>query len=184
MLHGAQHQLTLGVAGDDDHRQRGVALAEAGEEGGAVHAGHGEIEQDGMRLVFFDQPQPRFALGAPLDVEALLVQHTGEAQAKELVVIDDQQALAGRGGLSGLWRGLLLRPALQGAAAEAPAAPHFETGDLTAPRQAPHRLDVDAEQLGGLFGGQQAIFMHRSPSPGLGLLPRSTRSSFVSTFAE
>ena len=90
-----RQEVLLGIGGrEDDDLGGGRLLANAGERGEPVHAGHRQVEEDEVRL----QPRglddrPISAVGVADDVEALLGEQRRERVARQRMVVDDENAL-------------------------------------------------------------------------------------------
>ena len=93
-----QDQVHIGVTREDDPHRPRVAVADAGEQLGAVHAGHAHVRHDDVELVLFEQLQRRLrpAGEVHLPVAAPAAQHPSQSVEDHLLVVDEQHAQAHR----------------------------------------------------------------------------------------
>ena len=87
-------QVLLGAGGREDHDLApGRGLAEPGQRGEAVEAGHEEVEQDDVRLRLRRGRDRLLAVGRdPGELEAVRTQQRRERLAGERMVVDDENA--------------------------------------------------------------------------------------------
>ena len=90
--HGRDRGLDRAERGHHDHRQVGVALAQACQQLDAVHAGHLQVGEHQVGRELLQLAQRLEPVGGGLDLVALVAQELGERGARVDLVVDDQDA--------------------------------------------------------------------------------------------
>ena len=95
VLDGLDRGLDVGTAGDEDHREIGVARADVAEEGDAVHVGHRDVGDDALEALGREPLDRGAAVGARLDVEAGVLEEAEQRAPDVRLVVDDEELASG-----------------------------------------------------------------------------------------